>query len=198
MERWEEIKQKAYPILEERLRKNTDEIIQYYLQHNIKIQAEFIEILYQGLKESKKKGKEIQYILLSMLNSSMITKSYEYQMAFYNQELYLDENPIYRYFKLKFLFDFFEEDMGYLKKKLANQIIRLQEYELNEIGKEYILNYYSLGTILLQQMAEQSFLLLDMMKEDEISNLSKNAFILFGRYMEKPMKLSERNTEKKS
>ena len=57
----------------------------------------------------KKRKKEIQYILISMLNSSIVTKSYEYEMAFYDNRFYLDENPICLYFKLKFLFDFFEE-----------------------------------------------------------------------------------------
>ncbi len=189
MERWEEIEKKAYPILEERIKKNTDEIMNYYLQHEVEIQTEFIKTIFQGLKESKKRKKEIQYILISMLNSSIVTKSYEYEMAFYDKRFYLDENPICLYFKLKFLFDFFEEDMKDLKKKLEGCVIRLQEYEVNEIGKEYVLNYYALGTVLLKQMAEQSFLVLGEMKEEVVSSLSKDVVILFGRYMEKPMKL---------
>ena len=68
-------------------------------------------------------------------------------------------------------------------------MIRLQEYEVNEIGKEYVLNYYALGTVLLKQMAEQTFLVLGEMKEEVVSSLSKDVVILFGRYMEKPMKL---------
>ena len=40
MERWEEIEKKAYPILEERIKKNTDEIMNYYLQHEVEIQEE--------------------------------------------------------------------------------------------------------------------------------------------------------------
>lgn len=189
MERWEEIEKKAYPILEERIKKNTDEIINYYLQHEVEIQTEFIKTIFQGLKESKKRKKEIPYILISMLNSSIVTKSYEYEMAFYDKRFYLDENPICLYFKLKFLFDFFEEDMKDLKKKLEGCVIRLQEYEVNEIGREYVLNYYALGTVLLKQMVEQSFLVLGEMKEEVVSSLSKDVVILFGRYMEKPMKL---------
>ncbi len=189
MERWEEIEKKAYPILEERIKKNTDEIMNYYLQHEVEIQEEFVKTIFQGLKEGKKRKKEIQYILISMLNSSIVTKSYEYEMAFYDNRFYLDENPICLYFKLKFLFDFFEEDMKGLKKKLGGCVIRLQEYEVNEIGKEYVLNYYALGTVLLKQMAEQSFLVLGEMKEEVVSSLSKDVVILFGRYMEKPMKL---------
>ncbi len=189
MERWEEIEKKAYPILEERIKKNTDEIMNYYLQHEVEIQTEFIKTIFQGLKESKKRKKEIQYILISMLNSSIVTKSYEYEMAFYDKRFYLDENPICLYFKLKFLFDFFEEDMKDLKKKLEGCVIRLQEYEVNEIGKEYVLNYYALGTVLLKQMVEQSFLVLGEMKEEVVSSLSNDVVILFGRYMEKPMKL---------
>ena len=189
MERWEEIEKKAYPILEERIKKNTDEIMSYYLQHEVEIQTEFVKTIFQGLKESKKRKKEIQYILISMLNSSIVTKSYEYEMAFYDKRFYLDENPICLYFKLKFLFDFFEEDMKDLKKKLEGCVIRLQEYEVNEIGKEYVLNYYALGTVLLKQMVEQSFLVLGEMKEEVVSSLSNDVVILFGRYMEKPMKL---------
>lgn len=189
MERWEEIEKKAYPILEERIKKNTDEIMSYYLQHEVEIQEEFVKTIFQGLKEGKKRKKEIQYILISMLNSSIVTKSYEYEMAFYDNRFYLDEKPICLYFKLKFLFDFFEEDMKDLKKKLGGCVIRLQEYEVNEIGKEYVLNYYALGTVLLKQMAEQSFLVLGEMKEEVVSSLSKDVVILFGRYMEKPMKL---------
>ena len=55
MERWEEIEKKAYPILEERIKKNTDEIMSYYLQHEVEIQTEFVKTIFQGLKESKKR-----------------------------------------------------------------------------------------------------------------------------------------------
>ena len=58
------------------------------------------------------------------------------------------------------------------KKKLGGCVIRLQEYEVNEIGKEYVLNYYALGTVLLKQMAEQSFLVLGEMKEEVVSSLT--------------------------
>ena len=89
--------------------------------------------------ECRKSNKKINYVILSPLESSIITKSYELMVAVYDENMYLDQSPVRRYWKPDFLFQYIEEDFGALMSYLHKKVIRLKDFETAEVRRMYVL-----------------------------------------------------------
>ena len=128
-------------------------------------------------------NKKVKYIIISVLESSLLTRSYDLQIAFYDEQLYLDEIPIFKYWKPMLIFSGIDEDMLFLKKKAVGRIVRLKEQELDQIRKKYVMNHYFDTMLYLRQTIPPII----ETKVEKYNCIENEIAVLFGRYMERPI-----------
>lgn len=132
------------------------------------------------LQKEYNKG-EIKYLYISYLRSSLLTKSYDFRIDFYDRNLYLDENPTYIYLSLDFIFYYYNDDILYFIEKLRKNFIRLQQYEIELIEEKYAFYYYKICAKFFFDLIKEIFHIsnfCDMKKEKEIK-------VIFGEYMDR-------------
>ncbi len=95
-------------------------------------------------------------LVISSLCSSIVTGSNAYQIAWYDDNIYLDTNPACIFYVPEFLFRDLEEDILEIRKHLQKDYIRLMEYEVEEIRRGYMRRLYAEGkhffTVLIKSM----------------------------------------------
>lgn len=183
MERTEQLERIAKEYLKTRFEESEKLIKKECLRHKVEIYHNFIGVMDDGFMRCMQIGKKIKYIVFSILESSNLTKSYDLQVAFFNEKMYSDEFPIYEYWKPMFIFSKIEEDMFFLKKKVSEKVVRIKEYEMDSIRKNYLLNHYFQVLIFLRKIMP------DVLEKDDTkySCLEEDVTVLLGRYMEKAM-----------
>lgn len=182
MDRMEKLEKIAAETLGKQFEESTKLVQEYYQMHEAEIQQVFRTKMHQGFKSCQEMGKKIYYIIFSVLESSNLIRSYEIQIAFYSEKMYLEDSPVYVYWSPAFLFTRVEEDMQFYRKSASHKVIRIKEYELDTIRKQYILNHYFQVLLLLME------LLPAVLEEGrKYDCMAKETEILFGRYMEKPL-----------
>lgn len=122
---------------------------------------------------------------ISILESSLITKTYDLQIAFYDKDLYVDKTPIQTYWAPTFIYANLDSDMEDIGNYLKHKIIRLKPYEIYELKQKYIVNLYYLIGFMMKRLAMQIIDLPIYQEADKESTVK----ILFGKYMEKLMEL---------
>lgn len=115
-----------------------------------------IKKIFQGLfmkaDSLERHNKEIAYLGICYLHSSLLTGSYELLLSLYDESLYLDSDPIEVYWKPSTIFAYFERDLEEIIPRLRNKYIRLQQYELSMIKKLYAEYYYAVIQKLCKDM----------------------------------------------
>lgn len=96
--------------------------------------------------------KEIRYIMISSLFSSAITRSYEYQIAFCNEDWYLDPIESCFYWTPNFIFNEIDKDIEEFAFSIRNKIPGPKNYELNEIRKLYIEQIHILSGLFFENV----------------------------------------------
>lgn len=181
MDRTKRLEQIIGKYLPERYEKSKEHIREYYQTNNYQIHEELERIMHRGILRCKNGEKRVKHIVISTLYSSILTKSYELQIAFLDERIYLDEAPVDEYWAPWFIFERIEEDLQYFRKMAASDIPRIKEYEMEPIRHTYVLNHHFLVLLLLRQVipniVENMFSQYDVLEED--------AMLSFGRYMEK-------------
>lgn len=181
MDRTEQINDIISDYYEERYTKSKEKIKDYYWKNWESIHREFAQTVYRGAAVCSDMGKKVNYIILSILFSSSLTKSYEIQIGFYDDRLQLDDAPVCEYWSPAFIFEFIEEDMEFFKRMAARKIPRIKEYELEGIRNTYIWNHYFLVMLLLRELIPAPV--------EEICQkfnvLDEKVKVILGRYMEK-------------
>ena len=183
MDRIDQLNEIAQVCLKQRYIESLESINKFYLAHKDEICEQYELKLRDGLKECEKQEKKVQYIVVSLLDSSLLTKSYDMQITFFDERTYLDEDPVCRYWCPDFLFKSVDEDMAYFRKKASQKVIRLKEYETDDIRKNYVLYYYCQVFILIQNMTSEIIERLCV----NYGCISECIQVLFGRYMDKPI-----------
>ena len=192
MDRDKQLEEIAKEYLQQRYSVVLQEIERYYQSQKGEIMEQLACKLRKGLEDCKKKNKSVIYIIFSILESSILTKSYELQIALCDERLYLDENAVYVYWTPSFLFEHVEEDMLLFHKKASQTVIRIREYEVERVRKQYVVNHYFQVSVLLRDMIPA---ILSYEKAD-CAVLGPTTSILFGKYMERPMLLYYLEREK--
>lgn len=192
MDRKKELEKIADEHLRDRYSANISLINEYYRMHKDQIQQQYLDKISEGLEQCERQNKKLVYIVNSMLYSSNFTKSYELQIAFFDEKMYLDESPVYIYWSPEFIFSQLESDMDFFKKKACQKVIRIKAQETDNIFNKYILNYYFQVVILLKNIVP------DVLKKefDRYNWLSEDIMVLFGRYMERPMLICQGREDK--
>lgn len=183
MDRIQQLNEIAQVYLKQRYIENMESINKYYLAHKNEIWDQFEQRLRDGLEECEKKELKVQYVVISLLESSLLTKSYEMQITFFDKMTYLDEDPVCRYWCPDFLFQSVDEDMALFRKRASQEVIRLKEYETDDILRKYILNYYYQAFVLIRNITAQTIERLYL----DFGCMSDSMQVLFGRYMDKPL-----------
>lgn len=183
MDRINQLNEIAQVCLKQRYIESMKSINKFYFAHKDEIWKQYEQKLREGLEECEKQDKKVQYIVVSLLDSSLLTKSYDIQITFFDERTYLEEDPVCRYWCPDFLFKSVDEDMAYFRKKASQKVIRLKEYETDDIRKNYVLCYYCQVFILIQNMTSE---VIERLCENH-SCISECIQVLFGRYMDKPI-----------
>lgn len=147
-------------------------------------------LLFQWEKQHKGQADVLKYMVISPLNSGVITKSYEFQIALYGKELYADENPLCFYWTPEFIYKDVEEDMTAYREQVSRKIIRLRNDEVNEIRRRYVLCHSYIAMLYMNKI---------MKRIKEISNWKQQAGaetkILYGTYMEQMVEIGKGQEE---
>ncbi len=190
MDRIEQLNEIAQACLKQRYIERMESINEFYLAHKGEIRNQYEQRLRDGLDECESQNKKVSYIVISILDSSLLTKSYEMQITFFDEKTYLDEDPVCRYWSPDFLFKSVDEDMAFFRKRASQKIIRLKEYETDDILKKYVLNYYYQTFILIRKVTSEAIERLSL----EFECMSDSIQVLFGKYMDKPLVIYQKGT----
>ncbi len=128
--------------------------------------------------------KELQYIVISPLNSGVITRSYEFQIALFDQDLYIEENPLCAYWTPTFIYRDIEEDIMLYRQKASKEIIRLREDEIYEIRRRYTLCHAYITMFYLNKIVRKVYEL-PIWSEIAVQDIK----VLYGAYMEQMVEL---------
>lgn len=193
MDREKKLQQIAGEYLKEIYYARLEEIRDYYRIHEKEIMEQFCEKLQEGVGKCIELNKEVRYVVISILESSILTKTYDLQIAFYDDRLYLDEKAVYIYWLPSFIFAHIADDMAAFQKKASQTVIRIREYEIERVKRQYAVNHYYQVSVLLRKM------LPEILKQErkELKVLTKKIDFLYGRYMERPMLLYPQEKQRK-
>jgi len=130
-------------------------------KHEDKLEKEFRQNLIilkdeQIKKQVDGKQKEIRYLYLCRLNSSVYTQSYELILGMSSARLFMDEHKSMIYFCPYIIYESIDEDMEEVKKRLGKQFIRLQDYELLCLKLRLLDKNWNLTKKYYQRMIEKS------------------------------------------
>lgn len=116
-------------------------------------------------------GKTGGCIVISFLRSSYITGSYEFCIAYYTDEPFVEEEPDCGYYSLHLLFEGIEDDLQYMIKELRNKYIRIMTFEKEEMRRWFMDEIFTgLGIVFKS-------ILVDMQAKEDIE-------IFYGNYMD--------------
>ena len=185
-EREQQLYQSALEVLSD-IWKNRLTVIQSdYESNHAKYDKDIIdkmENLLSRWKSSEPTG-TLKYVIISPLSSGVITKSYELQIALFDQDLYINENPLCFYWTPEFIYRDVDEDMAAYRKTAAKEIIRLREDEINEVRRRYVLCHAYICMLYMDKIVREVF---------ETSIWKKVATddvqVLYGTYMEQMVEL---------
>lgn len=156
-------------------------ITDYYNVYKAEIEENFARKIENGLQQCIEGKKKIGFISISILESSLITKTYDLQIAFYNEDLYADDSPVYEYWAPSFIYEYLDSDIEDMEKSLRNRIVHLKPYEMYELKLQYKINFYFLIGFMIKGLAPKIAYLCKYQEADR-ENIVK---VLFGKYMEK-------------
>lgn len=190
MEREEKLEEIAKDFLRERYLEGAKKTAEYCLTHKEELMGQLARTLCEGAAECRDAAKKVKYVVFSTLESSILTQSYDLQIAFFDENIYLDENAVYVYWRPCFLRAQIDSDMQALYKRAAQTIIRIREYEIEQIRRKYVVNYYFAVFVLLKDMIPRI-----LEKDKELLELMRDASFEFGRYMEGTMPIYQWGNE---
>ncbi len=182
MNRAEQFLNVAEKYFEIRFKESQEIIHRDFVARRMEAYQNFANVVHEGISHCQQISKKVKYIIISILESSTLTKSYDLQVAFYGEKIYADDTPVYVYWKPMFVFSKLEEDMAFFKQKVSEKEVRVRDYEMDIIREKYIINHYFFILLFLLQIMP------DLIVSDEhFSGIKDGIQVMFGRYMEKPI-----------
>ena len=143
-----------------------DKIRKLYFENTYNMQND-LEIALIELVSDKTDGS----LVISFLRSSYILKSYEFYIAYYEGELFVEEEPDCVYFSMKRALRGIEEDWREMDEELHQNFIRVFAGEKEEIHRWYIEQLYIAMESIMKMAVEK------MQK-------SRGVDVYYGGYME--------------
>lgn len=194
-EREQQLYQSALEVLSD-IWKNRLTVIQSdYESNHAKYDKDIIDKMENLLLrwESSEPTGTLKYVIISPLSSGVITKSYELQIALFDQNLYINENPLCFYWTPEFIYRDVDEDMAAYRKTAAKKIIRLREDEINEVRRRYVLCHAYICMLYMDKIVREVF-------ETSIWKkvVAEDVKVLYGTYMEQMVELGTAQEEEEA
>ena len=111
-------------------------------------------------------------LIIGFLRSSIVSESYAFYFGFYEDELFVEENPDYIILKLPIFFEGVEEDIIEIEKLLRRKFIRVFSSEIEEIRRHYMIKIFEKCEVLFKYILE----------EDKIGK-KEGIQVFYGEYM---------------
>lgn len=177
------LRQLSYKLIAEIWEDRLNEIKKDYELYGQMYEEEFIDILSKLLCSASEEN--IKYIVISPLNSSVITKTYEMQITLLDERTYEEDNPYCIYWRPEFMYKDVDKDMDTFKRIASKEVVRLRDDEVNEIRRRYVLCHAYTFMFFIQKALEK---MEDrtVWKEKEMSSLK----IMYGTYMEQMIEIN--------
>lgn len=146
------------------------------------ISAAIEEALYKAAQWQKleKKG-PVAYISFSMLQSNLLLNRYALQVDAWDERFLIDDSEAASEWDFQAMFQEIKPDMEAVAAKVREQMTRVQKYELKELERAYILNYFVIALEVLRAAIPSSCL--DVMQKSP-ALLAPEVQFTVGAYME--------------
>lgn len=136
-------------LVEERIEEARQIIADEIEKNRVKISKQFqhaFDEVYQKAAGMQKAGKKeaIAYVCISILRSSLLTKTYQLRIDLYNSNLYLDRTECANYWDVGFAFQQLDNDIDYFTKCARKKIVRIQQAEILLYMQDYQEHYFDL------------------------------------------------------
>ena len=103
-------------------------------------------------KQQEKSLEAVKYICFEFLLSSIITKSYDFQISIYDKDYHIKRNSVEVCFTICEIFEDIDSDLLCLKQRAEKEMFRIMDYELEDIRKAYVtLVHYKLLAIFMTE-----------------------------------------------
>lgn len=136
------------------------------------------EVFGNLFQKAIEKEKEVAWLGICFLNTSLVTKSYEVILSLYNQDFYFDQEPIEVYWRPPMFAEYFDDDMKMVINALREKFPGLRQYEETCVRKTCVEYYYAAFSQLCITLRD------DIGEIEEFYNMKKaNHFTtFFGQY----------------
>lgn len=138
-----------------------------------------LTLLAEHQQESGAK-KEITYLVIAYLQSSIITKTYDLQLSLYNDLLYLDPIDTSVFWTPHFVYSHYERDWDEFSRVAAKNFVQLNLHEISNLRLRHAILYHGIVCSIVNDFV------LNVLRESGIGKLmlSNEFFILFGGYID--------------
>lgn len=183
---------KGQLILSERYDSHLRLIKDGYQKDGKNLEREYLEMwkkllaVVNKLQKEGKKGKT-KYLVISLLHSSFVTRTYDFRFDVYDKDLYLDSAETCAYWCPVPFFEFIAEDITCFSYHVKDQMIQVTDVEIEEFEMEYAYRYAGIAFSFFCETCKKIFELKEykeMIKEDRVS-------IRLGNYIGKSRLIAE-------
>lgn len=200
LERTEQISKVAEQVLIELTQRNYEKICEYYNTNKDAIISDFYDAVHKLISLTKEHQNSfckeaVQYVAVSYLLSSTITKSYEFQLSLMSEQYFLDPIESCVYWSPRWLFADVDKDWDVLFNRVRKDIIRLHPYELDQIWRSYICSfYYGLTALFVAEHVKAAAILGGL----ENLRLAREVSFIYGGIMDQFVQLDVLRMEKEN
>ena len=143
---------------------------------------EYEQWIFKDLEELLEE-KSAEYIVISPLYSSFVTKSYEYRLGVYGKDLYLSNLNKSIYKELPLMKKYITEDFAMIDKYMLGdmQVQEFTDWQKKDIKYRYSLKYLMTGRRVWKELIESFVERINKKNKSVLDNIS----IVYGLYMER-------------
>ena len=143
---------------------------------------EYEQWIFKDLEEFLEE-KSTEYIVISPLYSSFVTKSYEYRLGVYGKDLYLSNLNKSIYKELPLMKKYITEDFATIDKYILGdiQVQEFTDWQKKYIKYQYSLKYLMTGRRVWKELIERFVERINKKNKSVLDNIS----IVYGLYMER-------------
>ena len=143
---------------------------------------EYEQLIFKDLEELLKE-KSAEYIVISPLYSSFVTRSYEYRLGVYGRDLYLSNLNKSIYKELPLMKRYIIEDFATIDKYMLNhmEIEKVTDFQKKDIKYQYSLRYLMIGRQIWRELIDNFVEYINKKNRAVLDNIS----IVYGLYMER-------------
>lgn len=146
MERMEQMASLAAEVMRRSFIDEIRDIFQSLGQGSQQIKDSIATAVMAALHEAAQKEKApIAYVSFSLLQSNLLLDRYTLRVDALNDRFLLDDIEAASEWDFQFIFQKLGPDMDAVAAKVRETMTRVQDYELKELERAYLLNYYAVA-----------------------------------------------------